>query len=258
MTLIDYHRKFWKEYRKKTFTPNETLLFSYLLDEWNNSGRKELFECNTKEIELVLGMNKMTLSRCRENLRKRGVIQYVRGNRKVNSPYYSFEDVTNNVTNNVTKDVTNSVTNDVTTHRVLREEEKEIISKDITKKENNLSYCLPSFIPIMEEWLEYKRNRKEMYKTPASIRKCYNSLLALSDSNPTTAQQIIDQSMANNWAGLFKLKNNGAITNQNSGGNNNNSGAVQNQFSDYLRENFGFNGKAEDFEEWFNQNPYGG
>lgn len=202
MTLIDYHRKFWKEYRKKPFTPNETLLFSYLLDEWNNSGRKELFECNTKEIELVLGMNKMTLSRCRENLRKRGVIQYVRGNRKVNSPYYSFEDVTNNVT----KDVTNSVTNDVTTHRVLREEEKEIISKDITKKENNLSYCLPSFIPIMEEWLEYKRNRKEMYKTPASIRKCYNSLLALSDSNPTTAQQIIDQSMANNWAGLFELK----------------------------------------------------
>lgn len=27
MTLIDLHKQFWREYRKKPFTPNETLLF---------------------------------------------------------------------------------------------------------------------------------------------------------------------------------------------------------------------------------------
>lgn len=51
--------------------------------------------------------------------------------------------------------------------------------------------------------------------------------------------------------------NHGAITNQNSRGNNIVSGSSQTQFSDYLRENFGFDGSPEEFEEWFNRNPYG-
>ena len=50
---------------------------------------------------------------------------------------------------------------------------------------------------------------------------------------------------------------NGANTNQAIGAAHSVSGAANNQFSDYLRENFGFDGKAEDFEEWFNQKPYG-
>lgn len=130
MTLIDYHNQFWKEYRKKSFTPNETLLFHFLLDTWNNSGRKDSFELNTKEVEIMLGMNKVTLTRCRESLQKRGVIQYVKGNRKSSSPCYSFCYVTNDVTNNVT----NGVTNDVTTHRVIRDIEKEDNSNELSKK----------------------------------------------------------------------------------------------------------------------------
>lgn len=62
------------------------------------------------------------------------------------------------------------------------------------------------FIEIMVDWLEYKKDRKEKYSSSKSIKACYNKLLKLSGSNPVKAREIIEQSMANNWAGLFELK----------------------------------------------------
>ncbi len=59
---------------------------------------------------------------------------------------------------------------------------------------------------IMRQWLEYKVARKEGYKTEMGARKCYSMLRNLAMDNPATAQRIIDQSMANNWAGLFALR----------------------------------------------------
>jgi hypothetical protein len=225
MTLIDLHKQFWREYRKKPFTPNETLLFHFLLDVWNSTGRKEVFELRSSQVESILEMNKMTLTRCRESLKKRGLIKFTNGSTKGKYPHYSLlhvtDDVTDNVTEyvteNVTDDVTENVTDNVTTHRVLRVKEKERISKDIPKKETDLNFCLPSFVPIMEEWLAYKKKRKESYKTEASVRKCYQNLVKLSDNNPAIAQLIVDQSIANNWAGLFQLKQNGEFIQKNIG-----------------------------------------
>ena len=34
----------------------------------------------------------------------------------------------------------------------------------------------------------------------------YNSLVKLSNNNPETAKKIVEQSMSNNWQGLFELK----------------------------------------------------
>ena len=229
MTLIDLHKQFWREYRKKPFTPNETLLFHFLLDVWNSTGRKEVFELRSSQVESILEMNKMTLTRCRESLKKRGLIKFTNGSTKGKYPHYSLlhvtddvtdnvtECVTENVTDDVTDDVTDNVTDNVTTHRVLRVKEKERISKDIPKKETDLNFCLPSFVPIMEEWLAYKKKRKESYKTEASVRKCYQNLVKLSDSNSAVAQLIVDQSIANNWAGLFQLKQNGEFIQKNIG-----------------------------------------
>jgi hypothetical protein len=59
---------------------------------------------------------------------------------------------------------------------------------------------------LMHTWLEYKRLRKESYRSEIGIRKCLTMLRNLSGNNPETAVVIIDQSIANNWAGLFELK----------------------------------------------------
>lgn len=64
----------------------------------------------------------------------------------------------------------------------------------------------PRWQELMHTWLEYKRIRKESYRSEIGIRKCLTMLRNLSGNNPATAAAIIDQSIANNWAGLFELK----------------------------------------------------
>ena len=64
----------------------------------------------------------------------------------------------------------------------------------------------PPWRELMHTWLEYKRIRKESYRSEIGIRKCLTMLRNLSGGNPETAAAIIDQSIANNWAGLFELK----------------------------------------------------
>lgn len=64
----------------------------------------------------------------------------------------------------------------------------------------------PPWRELMHTWLEYKRLRKESYRSEIGIRKCLTMLHNLSGNNPATAAAIIDQSIANNWAGLFELK----------------------------------------------------
>ena len=62
------------------------------------------------------------------------------------------------------------------------------------------------FNPIISQWLEYKSARRESYKTEQSIRAFAKKLKELSGDDVGVAQQIIDQSIANNWAGIFPLK----------------------------------------------------
>lgn len=57
-----------------------------------------------------------------------------------------------------------------------------------------------------EVWLDYKKSRKEKYKNNASIQAMVKNLHSLSGGNKDQAAAIIQQSMANNWAGVFELK----------------------------------------------------
>jgi hypothetical protein len=63
-----------------------------------------------------------------------------------------------------------------------------------------------SFRKIIEEWFAYKRERKESYKSSRSMQAFLAKLKNISQNNPDIAQEIILQSMANNWAGIFELK----------------------------------------------------
>lgn len=55
-------------------------------------------------------------------------------------------------------------------------------------------------------WLDYKRERKESYKSRKSLKVCYTHMVNMSGGSPEVAMAIVEQSMANNWAGLFELK----------------------------------------------------
>ena len=58
---------------------------------------------------------------------------------------------------------------------------------------------------LMRLWLEYKKARKDAYNTVAGAKMCLTKLRNMSGNDPHTAQEIIERSMANNWAGLFPL-----------------------------------------------------
>lgn len=207
MTTKDYINQFWRLNEIRPFSQHETWLYFYLLNQWFENGQEEWF--NPKLLPKLLP--KMLLKRCRDKLIEIGLIAYQKGERRSVSPSYKICCVTYRVTKTVTKRVTNKKEEIPPTppKEEKIEREKENISKDIQKKEESgLSFCLPSYMPIMEEWLEYKKEKKQKY-TDMGIRACYHNLVKLSNNSPEIAKLIVEQSIANNWAGLFELKTNG-------------------------------------------------
>lgn len=77
------------------------------------------------------------------------------------------------------------------------------------KVEFDLSFIDAAFGNAMLEWLTFKKEIKKPYKTLSGIKKCYNQLLEYSNNDPIIAQKIVDQSIANNYQGIFPLKQGG-------------------------------------------------
>jgi hypothetical protein len=74
------------------------------------------------------------------------------------------------------------------------------------EKEFDLSFLEKEFEDTFFDWIEYKKNRKESYKSQKSLQACYKNMKQLSGEDAETAKLIVEKSMANNWAGLFELK----------------------------------------------------
>jgi gluconate kinase len=86
-----------------------------------------------------------------------------------------------------------------------KRKEKNNIEK--SKKEIfDFGFVEKEFEKVFFDWLEYKKQRKESYKSQKSLQACYTHLKELSDNDPETMKTIVEQSMANNWMGLFELK----------------------------------------------------
>lgn len=58
----------------------------------------------------------------------------------------------------------------------------------------------------MDRWIEYKKSRNDTYKSAQSIMVCLKRLHEYCGGNISVAEKIIDQSIGNNWKGLFPLK----------------------------------------------------
>lgn len=93
--------------------------------------------------------------------------------------------------------------------KAVKEEPKKE-PKQEPKKENkekaSFDFVAESFKPVFQKWLDYKREKKQTYKSKLSLQQCYKQLLELSNNNVAIAEKVVNQSIANNWAGLFPLK----------------------------------------------------
>jgi uncharacterized protein YdaU (DUF1376 family) len=82
-------------------------------------------------------------------------------------------------------------------------------AKSEANTEYEIEYENELVFSVFKGWLTYKKERGEKYKTQSSAQTAYNNLVKLSGNNPEKAKLIIDQSIGNNWAGMFELKSNG-------------------------------------------------
>lgn len=69
----------------------------------------------------------------------------------------------------------------------------------------------PEFIQKWEEWMQYRKERKLPKYVPSGLTKTWANLYNISSGDISIACAIIDQSISQNWQGLFQLKNNGTI-----------------------------------------------
>jgi len=62
------------------------------------------------------------------------------------------------------------------------------------------------WLNLVIEWLDYKKDRKETYKSLKSTEAMYEKLLSLSNNDFDTAKKIIESAIANNYSGFFAIE----------------------------------------------------
>lgn len=88
-------------------------------------------------------------------------------------------------------------------------EVKTVIKKNANKKNSkNERLIIPEdFEPIWNDWLDYRKAKKK--KPYAGLRWeqiALNKFIELSNNNSETAKLILEQTISQNWEGLFELK----------------------------------------------------
>lgn len=71
------------------------------------------------------------------------------------------------------------------------------------------SFVREDMMPVVDSWLDYKEERKDSY-TPIGFKAFVKKLMEYSGGNVSVASQIVEESISNNWKGIFRLKNNAA------------------------------------------------
>lgn len=237
MNYLTEIRLFYEWLETHHLAPSSITLWHALMYTANRSGWAEKIAIPISILESRTQMARSTIYRSREQLVSRGLIGVeVRGSS--HSAVYTMQSlesmlVSQYVSQNVSQNETQSGTHEVENghsvsqnetqngniYRVNRDSINNPSSKKSvkSKRENSTkekkfsidNWTLQLESPwreLMLIWLDYKRTRKESYRSEVGAKKCLTMLRNLSGGNAEIAQRIIDQSMANNWAGLFALR----------------------------------------------------
>lgn len=87
-----------------------------------------------------------------------------------------------------------------TVKKVFKDNNNSIVNNNTILMNSNIGEAL-------EKWVAYKKERKQSY-TKTGLAQCVEKLKKMSNNNPSIAMQIVNESISNNWSGLFPLKSN--------------------------------------------------
>jgi len=220
--------------RRFRFTAVEQALYHELVAVCNSEDWRDVFDCSNVELCQALNVNKNTLIKARETLINAGLIYYQSGKSKRSVSLYSFttsfekekpkkkgqSGLNNQPDSGTDKGIVDSMVDGTENrqlykHKLKHEEKKEKEKLKEKEKEDkpkgyeqfDFSFADEELKPCFWDWLEYKRQRGEKYKTQKSLQLCYTKLKNLCNGDSLIAQKIIEQSQSNNWSGFFELKN---------------------------------------------------
>lgn len=195
-------------------TPAAILLWYGLMYLANKSGWEEDLVLPMRRIEGVTYMNESRIYRARKLLCDAGILVVVERGSNRASVYtlLSFEEGSA-LQSELQSALQNEAEN--ATHNASIYKHKPNMSSSKEKQKKEKKDKLEEWVPTVDSpwreliriWFEYKKARNESYKSEMSAKAFLTKLRNLSGDNPNTAQAIIEQSMASNWAGIFELKN---------------------------------------------------
>ena len=217
--------------------PTHISLYLFLLNQNNRSNWVEWFKCpyDLAMQGACIG-NNGTYYKCLDDLKAWNLIDYQKGINNFKAPLvklfvlYENEQVTVPLSEQLSEQLSvqqtaqqpvqlsaqlpvhiyKLITDNIETINNRQDEFLCLIKNFINPKSKviDLSFLQKDFIPIVEKWLLYKKEKKQEYKGQTSINTFCKKLIEYSNGEPIIAEAIIEQSIANNWAGIFELKNN--------------------------------------------------
>ena len=237
MNYLAEIRHFYDWLETESLPSNAIVLWHALMFTANRCGWREEFSVPFSVLENRTKLDKSTICRMRRILVERGIISVCgqRGRRSAVYRLNKFErhparhdaTVFATQTATMTGEASQSATPTATVSiqdRFIPEKEKTSKKEKAPRRPEERKGCaekrepvrqnLSQFLASLDEawrapmsiWLEYKRSRREGYRSEMGARKCLALLRDLSGDDPAIAAVVIDRSIANNWAGLFPLR----------------------------------------------------
>ena len=237
MNYLAEIRLFYEWLETHHLTPSSISLWHALMYTANRAGWAERITIPISLLESRTQMTRSTIYRSREQLADRGLVEIEMRGSSQSAIYtlrslegivvsqYASQSVSQNETQSGTQqgsEVPAASQNETQNGNIYKLDRPiydslESSGKSRSKREKptkEKKFVLEEWAKLQESpwrelmliWFEYKRTRKESYRSEIGAKKCLSMLKNLSCGNAEVAQRIVDQSMANNWAGLFALK----------------------------------------------------
>jgi hypothetical protein len=241
MKYIDLMNSFWRYYdeNKDKLSVSDITLYFTLLRYCNKLGWINPFNINPYLMAEINPLSINTYYKSLKNLDNLKLIEWKPGKNNVSNAKITIlkfnTSVVTSVNNSIDTSIVNSVDNSVVSNNktiILLDYKTIIQSKEFKKflissnyklikidEEETPKIIFPftslEFIKFWDLWKEYKQKEfKFKYKSAISEQASLKSLNDLSGGQEQIALKIIEQSIANNWKGFFKLKNNNDGTNK--------------------------------------------
>ena len=190
-------------------------LYSWLSLHADKNGNVSL---SLNDITRMTGLNKMQVRRFLEKLKANKLVTQQATHKATHLPSvtticylgsYKKEKAASDTATDTATDTLRAYKNDLFYNQSIQEEEKRNNLSDDKFKEKfgnyDFSFVAEDMAETFFRWLSYRKELKKPFNTQSSLRTNYNKLMKLADNSPEQARLIVEQSIANQWQGLFHI-----------------------------------------------------